>query len=738
MPSSYRNRVEEKDLSGFSSQNNNQITAIVVKSKKGTKVPKLCFNEADVILRFGKPDSEHFSVFEVINAVQVTPVYVSSALGSNYKYAGVDVTTTSVIPFGKKCGRVYETFNNNSYNNVQRNQNYVVIDSADGKTKTFSGTVVGSFPMIPETVEILLNGEKLNVTINPTTGEITGDIVTNSVIDFTDGSYSIEFSGDVGSVATYVTTIPVPSTGFDLSSGGQDKKVNIEVDGTLFKNVNLGSSSTTTASDIISAINTELGYTCASLQTVGTNNYIKLSGRIASANFGRIRILPPSNGLSALNIVFDTSATEIDSKNSVSPTGYVPKYKDKIEINYNYSTNIKSDTSFSLFTASPFNDNVETYTVEVYRVTGKIYKCILRQLTPYGSIQVKMYEFSLLREKNSFGKSIYYEDVFKDDDYLKIYVNTDYSNVADPVREEVTLSGGYRGNEPTIVDYYDSWNYFKQKNIYKVKNFFDVVGNSATKILEIISNYQPYAFGATVVPFGNNSLDAINYRKNLGIDSDKIALYTNWELIEDSYNNSYVWTSGMGKVAVKYAQMNDVFDGLAPAGIDDASGHGGQLKTGFRVIRREYDYTDHELQMLDENQINPIIKNDFYGNMIYGDRTLQVSNSDTSYIPHRRLFNYIIENVSVQILDKQIFKLNDQINRLLVKSQTETFLAPILALNLIRDLYVQCDETNNNDDVLQLRQFVLDIFIKVTPFSEFVKLRLTRLPQGGSISQFIQ
>jgi hypothetical protein len=57
---------------------------------------------------------------------------------------------------------------------------------------------------------------------------------------------------------------------------------------------------------------------------------------------------------------------------------------------------------------------------------------------------------------------------------------------------------------------------------------------------------------------------------------------------------------------------------------------------------------------------------------------------------------------------------------------------------LFREVIVQCDGDNNDDVVLQNRLFILDLYVKVTPFSEFVLLRLTRLPQGAVVADFIR
>lgn len=732
--SSYRERVQEIDLSGFATQSNSQVGAMVLKSRKGDKTPKLCQGESEVILRFGKPNSEYFGGFEAIEYSRVAPLWVVSAIGSNYRYAGVDIQTNKVVPFGTRSGRVFETFNDNSYSSIQSNTTYTAASGNTGLSASFSGTITSTLPAIVNTVQLKVGSNIIPVVIDENTNSITSAAFSSTgTFNKTTGEFNITFSGVVGTVASYLTSISIVSV-VDLSVNGSEKKVNLEIDGKLYQNVNFGSASGTSKASIISVINSIVGSTVASSE----GNYIRILGQIGSSNLGYIKISPPSSGDSALPYIFKDGVSYDSAYNSTSPTGYIPKYGEAVIWDYNYTGDIKDITSFTLFTSSPFDDDFESYSIKVKRLSGKKYKATLYQNLSSGQIEITNYEFSLIREKNNFGKSLYYEDVFSNDEYLKIHVNSSYGNIADPTEEIVLLTGGDRGDEPLTSDYLDAWTNFQKQNKYKVKNIMDVYGNSPTTIKNILENYQPYAFGITVIPIGNNVQSAIQYRRSLGIDFDNMALYTNWMRIEDPYNNSSSWTSGVGKIGVKYSQMVDVFDGLPAAGIDE-NGHGGQL-SGFKVLEVEYDYSDKiggDLQSLDEAQINPIIFDPFYGVMIYGNKTLQVSNSDTSYIHTRRLSNYMIENISVQILKKQVFKLNDELHRLLAKTQTETFLAPIEALDLVREIYVQCDSKNNNDAVLTVRQFILDVFVKFTPDSEFVTLRLTRLPQDAILANFL-
>lgn len=741
---SYRLKVEERDLSGFVVPLTNQVGGFVLKARKGNKTPKLLQNEDEVIRYLGKPNADYFGVFEAIEYVSGNnPIFVSCALGTGFKYAGVDVKSTVIETFGTRTGRVYDTFNDNSYSSVLKNLTYESPTKGNGYSSNFNGTINTSgvvFPIIANSVQLKVGGTTYTVSINTGTNVITSTAFTGvNTFNVATGEYSINFAGASGTLASYISNVNI-SSGVDLDpeSDNQDKGIDLTIDGVLYKNINFGKSTTTTRASIITAINTAVGQTVAFV----SGNFIQIKGLYADTTLGQVKIAPASNLGSAVRLVFNSTATNdtvLFGNSAISPTGFIPSAKSKIVWDFNFVQDIKNETCFSIFTASPFDDTLEQYSVTVTKVpnTDKQYRAILYLDSSLGgSSTVGDYLFSLDKQKVN-GKSIYYEDVFENDDYIKVYVNSSYLGVCNPVSSTpIYLTGGNRGTEPLDSDYIEAWNRFRKRNLYPIKTFMDVYGNSASTLKNLIEDYHPYAFGITCVPYGNNVDSAVQFRNDLGLDFDGLALYTNWMKISDGYNNSFAWTSGVGKIGVKYSQMEAVFDGLAPAGTDE-NGIGGQINgLRFTIIELENDFTDFELQTLDEAQINPFIRE---GSLVmaYGDKTLQVQTTDTTFIPHRRLLNYITDNIVNGILKQQIFKLNDSFHRLNAKTLSDILITPIANANLLREFLVVCDESNNTDAILSQRKFVLDVYLKVTPFSEFVQLRVTRLAQNAILAEFI-
>lgn len=728
----YRIKVQEKDFSGFVLPIVNEVGAMVIDSHMGPTTPILCQSESDVILYFGVPDSTKWGAFEAISYARQAPLWCVRAVGTGALYAGIDVLKTTVAGFGTRTGRDPSFFNPASVST-----NVVdTIGTGDGITVAFSGTLVHT-PIAAASYELFMGEHQLDSAESG--GTITGSDATGT-LDLPTGVYAINFTGTPGTAASFSSSIDL-SSGVDLSSGGKSKAIKLTIDQTAYDNISFGSSATTTRSSIITAINTAVGYTAAT--TLGAQ-YIKITGRYGSSSLGQIKIGAPSNTTlydSAVNLVFAVSpATLTQTVGATDPVGTVPTAGQKIYVNYVYTQNISTTLSHSFFAYSAYDDTRFQLAASVSWTSGQKYTMTLYQNVPNkGFALINSYDYSLIREKDSFGRSIYYADVFKNNPYVFMVVNPLYTGLpANPsvYTGIVNFTGGDAGADPSSSDIVTTWNKF-QKTKYDANTFMDIYSGYANTLQNIVQNYHPYSMFITMVPPGNDPDGAVIYRQGLGIDYDHGAIYTNWATIEDPYNNSFAFISQIGAVGAKWAQMEDVFDGMAPAGIDE-NGHGGQLDTGFKVQEMEYYYSETDYQTLDLSQINPIIQDQIYGNVIEGNKTLQVSLSDTSYIHTRRIYNFIIKNVVNQVLRQQVFKFNDDTHQLQVKHKTEAITDPLVAQNLLQQATVVCDSTNNTDALKNQRKFLLEIYVIAQPDAEEVILSLIRLPSGAVVASFRQ
>lgn len=398
---------------------------------------------------------------------------------------------------------------------------------------------------------------------------------------------------------------------------------------------------------------------------------------------------------------------------------------------YDYSVDLSSTISHVFFSASP---QIDDSSINVISLGGEQFKASLYDKSTGNLIQE--YTYSLIREKDGFGANLYILDVFDENDYVIVKVNSGYTGITPTLTSTtaVDLGGGRRGSTPTTANRTTVWDYFKKPNKYGAKIFMDTTGSNIDTIQTLINSYQYYSFGISIIPMGKTVAQMVTYRTDLGMDFDGIALYSNWRKIYDPYNDSFAWVSNIGSVGKKMAQMAPVYDGMSPAGIDE-NGYGGQIDD-WRTIEMEHDFDDFDLKDLDEAQINPIVfDQEGYGLVISGDRTLQVSASDTSFIHTRRLDNYIIERVIKDVMKLREFKNNTPTSQLKAKAMVDEFLAPILAKELITEVEVICDHRNNTAATKTQRKFILDIIKKSTVNNQKTLLRLTRVGQGAVISE---
>ncbi len=710
-----RIQVVERDLSGFINTLIDETGAMVVKSAKGKSTPMYLQSEADCLRELGNPSATYQGVFEAIAYTRTAPLWCVSAIGANALYGGIDVGLSSVSGFG--VGRDYNTFN---YGSTTKGSTHA-IGTGDGVVVTYSGTMTNVPITDVSSFEVTVNGFTKDITLSGG-GVLSGADITAGSVDLTTGVFTMTFSGTPGVYATVTTDID-GSSGYDLSLGAVDKYIKIIVDDTI-ATVNLGQSATTTRDDVITAINTSLGFTGATT----SGNFIKLTGRRGTGTT-TVTVEDPSTGSSALSLVFSTAGTSL-TNTGTAPLGVIPKYNEAIVASYHYTVDTTSTVSHSFFTTSPYADDLAA---SVTWVSGSKFTLTLYKIMTTGNSLLNTYNYSLIREKDAYGKSLYYEDVFNNNPYVLFKLNTGFTGTAYTVNSAViAFSGGTRGDEPTTANFTTAWQNFYYANKYRAKIFMDVYGTHATTINNIINTYQTWGQGITCVPLGYSASQALTFRSGLALDTDDIALYHNWARIQDDYNNSYAWISNVGSIGRKYALMSDVYDAAAPAGIDE-NGHGG-LISDWSVKEVEIDYTQAELDSFYNAQVNPIILDPAYGLMICGDQTLQVTNSDTSFIGTRRVYKYILDVISTQILRKQEFKINDQLHRLMAKVQIDEFINPIQANGWIREFMTVCSSENNTDTVLNNRQFVVDLYIKITPTSEWITLRLTRIGQAQVIA----
>jgi hypothetical protein len=237
-----------------------------------------------------------------------------------------------------------------------------------------------------------------------------------------------------------------------------------------------------------------------------------------------------------------------------------------------------------------------------------------------------------------------------------------------------------------------------------------------------------------------NADEATTIETALGVQDRGFGYFWGWFEMNNLYSRkgNVVWIP-MGEVAKNHADsMVNAFGGLSVAWINE-NGVGGQLTSG-RFIRSLYDPSEANLQLMDEARINPIVYDPSYGAMIVSRRTSLAELSDYSFSDYSMIADYILKNITSQVLPYQIVKLNDTIHRNIVRTKTESILQPmtVAPLNVIDSYYVKCDSENNNDEVRAREEFRLDVSVKVTPKSRTLVFTFINTPQTSSVEEMFE
>lgn len=203
-------------------------------------------------------------------------------------------------------------------------------------------------------------------------------------------------------------------------------------------------------------------------------------------------------------------------------------------------------------------------------------------------------------------------------------------------------------------------------------------------------------------------------------------LYAGEFEVKDDVTKKKYWRKPVGSVAKMFARIYDKrYGGAAPAWINE-NGLGGQLDD-FTAIRSRYQLDEDAEKTLDEKGINPIVMTAQEGVMIVSQKTNRDPNfkSDWSYIGHALSFLLVRRNIRDEVMRPQVMK---PINSYYMQKRTEQ-VNGILSKRLSGDNPVWTDATVdiegvNNEYTKANRDFVIEVAITCTPFSETVTLRL--------------
>lgn len=219
-------------------------------------------------------------------------------------------------------------------------------------------------------------------------------------------------------------------------------------------------------------------------------------------------------------------------------------------------------------------------------------------------------------------------------------------------------------------------------------------------------------------------------RNVLLINSTYSAIYGNYFKIYDRFAEKERWVpaAGFAAATIAYTDFTDA-QWFAPAGINR-----GIISN---VIDIAVNPNKGQRDVLYYDRINPIVKFQGEGIVIWGQKTLTSKASAFDRINVRRLFLHLEKSIT-KMARAFLFEFNDDFTRTAFRGTVNPFLSGVKARRGVYDYLVVCDETNNPPEVIDQNEFRAEILVKPTRVAEFINLTFTAVATGVEFSEVVQ
>jgi hypothetical protein len=266
----------------------------------------------------------------------------------------------------------------------------------------------------------------------------------------------------------------------------------------------------------------------------------------------------------------------------------------------------------------------------------------------------------------------------------------------------------------TAIDYYN--------NQKLVEETIDMIQFSRADSVYIATTpdyemYTPVAGDPQQIVYPQEAVDRLD---DSGIDSNYTSTYYPWILVRDTVNNTQLYIPPTGEVCRNLALTDNIaFPWFASAGY--TRGLVNSVKARLKLTQEDRD-------TLYQGRINPIATFSDVGTVIWGNKTLQVSDTALNRLNVRRLLlqaRKLISAVAVRLL----FEQNDQI----VRQQFLDSVNPILdAIRRDRGLYDFRVTVSSSPEDIDRNTLYGKIYLKPTKALEFIDIEFFITPTGAS------
>lgn len=202
----------------------------------------------------------------------------------------------------------------------------------------------------------------------------------------------------------------------------------------------------------------------------------------------------------------------------------------------------------------------------------------------------------------------------------------------------------------------------------------------------------------------------------------------------DSYTGKSFWMMPIGDIGMMCCRIIErKMGGWSPSWYN-YNDMGGQLPRA--ILKAKWNFSDSATQIMDTKGLNPIVYNADDGLMVVSSKTTQDPNNltDWSYLEHVMAFLLCKREIRDNVMRPQIKKPIDDYWMSIRQSQVDAILEKrTQGSNKIWTSAV-CDITGqNNAKTKAARTFVILATVKVTPFSEYVKLIFRNVDQSTEL-----
>jgi hypothetical protein len=225
---------------------------------------------------------------------------------------------------------------------------------------------------------------------------------------------------------------------------------------------------------------------------------------------------------------------------------------------------------------------------------------------------------------------------------------------------------------------------------------------------------------------GDAQVDTLDYRKNtLNANSYNLELYTTHQLIYDEFNDRNMYVSPGCFVASRIMDVAQTYGWHYTAA--------GQNRGVINSLDNAASYSDGVIDTFCDNQINPIIKEPGFGQIIGDDYTLLSTACDLQDAHISRYLNIYLRPAIRDALKPFLFEFNDDETRTLITKMLETFMQPEVASRAIQAYKIVCDTTNNTGSDIQNSICNVWVYVQPTKIIRWIKVNYIVSPQSVEI-----